>query len=74
MKPKKLEKKLVFKKKTIANISNIGMAKIQGGALSITICGDGYTCFFPTCHSCATNCNTCPGETCMVTRCPNEPC
>lgn len=74
MKPKRLEKKLVFKKKTIANISNVRMVKIQGGVNSVTICGGGYTCVSPTCDSCATNCNTCPLETCMISICPIFPC
>ena len=75
MKPKKLEKKLVFKKKTIANISNAGMIKIQGGDISVTRCGNGHnTCFIPSCDSCVPSCNTCLAETCMITRCPIEPC
>ena len=54
MKTKKFNKKLVFNKKTIADLSNFEMGKIQGGFVIIsTQLG---TCFETICTRCETNC------------------
>jgi hypothetical protein len=65
MKPKKIETKLVLKKKTIANLSNGKLSNVKGGCVNT----------FPSCiltDLCVTerftNC-VCPTETCTCSAC-----
>ncbi|HLP47074.1 MAG TPA: class I lanthipeptide [Candidatus Kapabacteria bacterium] len=53
MKTKRFNKKLVLNKKTIADLSNFEMGKIQGGLITTSRLG---TCFETICTRCETNC------------------
>ena len=58
MKPKKFNGKLVLKKQTIANISNVEMNGLKGGIIPTISCEEGCT---ETCGYCNTVGNTsCP--------------
>jgi hypothetical protein len=53
MKSKTFNKKLVLKKKTISNLNNQEMVKVNGGTQVVTLC--------PLCEFTFTKCNTeCP--------------
>jgi len=58
MKPKKLQKKLIFNKSTVANLSNAEQRRILGGdATPDYICpGTNATCNQTTCQTCFPQC------------------
>jgi len=73
MKTKKLQKKLIIKKSTIAHLGQNTMSLARGGAKAITCsvfpclitesCTIGDTCDSCTCYTCVYNCTescTCP--------------
>ena len=79
MKPKKLSKKLVLNKSTIADLKGVEMKELKGGGLSfLTICGDSCkpgcsdiypcdtvaTCVPTYCDTCTTFCTCLSGCEC----------
>lgn len=65
MKPKKLNKKLVFKKETISHLTDPNMRAINGGAKTDPTCQPPRACTLISCEETCVSCqNTCPATLC----------
>jgi hypothetical protein len=73
MKTKKFEKKLVLKKKTIANLNNGQLGQVKGGLLPTrTDCLTCVDCPTDTCETCPATCNTCAAYCTEYYTCPGK--
>ena len=71
MKTKKIERKLVLNKKTIANVTSESMKKVQGGIPSDPFCSVAPT----ICIGVLDTDNSCfVGNSCLISVCPDIPC